>query len=104
MFNHVSKDQTVDDFGRQPGDLDYRVLREKNTDPERLAPVTLFKSSGKYYTSELWCIPVGAIGPHDMVDSPDFRRIDGGQVLVQSELTLGNGQDQGYTWGFPALL
>jgi hypothetical protein len=46
------------------------------------AKVILFKPSGKAYTDEEWRIPDGAIGPYDMRQSPDFRRIDGGAVLV----------------------
>ncbi len=57
------------------------------------AVVTLFKQSGKYYTEEEWEIPEGAIGPHDMINSPDFRRIDGGVVLVNEQ----------EPWGFPCL-
>ena len=58
--------------------------------------VTLFKPSGKYYTTEMWRIPEGAIGPHDMEDSPDFRRIGGGAVLVDSQ------EPWGYPWLFNA--
>lgn len=54
---------------------------------------TLFKPSGKYYTCERWRIPKDAIGPYDMVLSPDFRRIDGGAVLIESQ----------EPWGFPHL-
>lgn len=57
------------------------------------AQVDLFKPSGKYYTSESWLIPLDAIGPYDMLRSPDFRRISGGAVLVES-------QDP---WGYPHL-
>lgn len=49
------------------------------------ALVTLFKPSGKYYTTERWTIPDGAIGPYDMDRSPDFRRIAGGPVLIEDE-------------------
>ena len=56
--------------------------------------VTLFKPSGKYYTSEEWSEPAGAIGPQDMARSPDFRRIDGGPVLVETQ----------EPWGYPFLL
>lgn len=55
--------------------------------------VILFKPSGKYYTEEEWRIPEGAIGPHDMVRSPDFRRISGGPVLIETQ----------EPWGFPCL-
>jgi hypothetical protein len=55
--------------------------------------VVLFKPSGKYYTEEPWRIPEGAIGPYDMLRSPDFRRIGGGAVLVESQ----------EPWGFPHL-
>lgn len=57
------------------------------------AVVTLFKPDGKYYTEEIWKIPPGAIGPYDMEHSPDFRRISGGHVLVESQ----------EPWGFPHL-
>jgi hypothetical protein len=57
------------------------------------ATVTLFKPSGKYYTSESWFIPTNAIGPYDMERSPDFRRIGGGAVLIESQ----------EPWGFPHL-
>jgi hypothetical protein len=57
------------------------------------ATVILFKPSGKYYTEERWRIPDGAIGPFDMDQSPDFRRIAGGPVLVETQ----------EPWGFPHL-
>ena len=57
------------------------------------ATVILFKPSGKYYTEEKWAIPDGAIGPFDMERSPDWRRIDGGAVLVDSQPP----------WGYPHL-
>lgn len=56
--------------------------------------VILFKSSGKYYTEEEWAVPSSALGPFDMVDSPDFRRIGDGAVLVESQ----------EPWGYPHLL
>lgn len=69
------------------------------------ATVILFKSSGKYYTEEEWTIPdlvPNASGsamrppilPCDMEHSPDFRRIDGGPVLVVTQ----------EPWGYPHLL
>jgi hypothetical protein len=61
----------------------------------KTATVILFKSSGKYYTDEEWRIPDGALGPFDMVDSPDFRRIGGdGHVLIPTQ----------EPWGYPHLL
>ena len=57
------------------------------------AQVTLFKPNGTYYTTETWQIPEGAIGPYDMLNSPDFRRIGGGAVLVDGE----------EPWGYPQL-
>jgi hypothetical protein len=51
----------------------------------RTATVTLFKPSGKYYTSESWRVPAGATGPHAMCASPDFRQINGGAVLVETD-------------------
>lgn len=69
------------------------------------AKVILFRRSGKYYTEEEWEVPervpreTGSgtrevILPEDMEHSPDFRRIDGGAVLVESQ----------EPWGYPALL
>ena len=70
--------------------------------------VILFRASGKYYTEEMWRIPTevpvmepinhegqmrAPIGPYDMIHSPDFRRIDGGAVLIESQ----------EPWGFPHL-
>ena len=86
-----------------------RGIRKTLTGPpeERYATVILFKPSGKYYTEESWRIPTrikdhspmrgnyvrGPIGPFDMRHSPDFRRIDGGAVLVESQ----------EPWGYPHL-
>jgi hypothetical protein len=64
----------------------------------RDANVILFKPSGKYYTEEPWQIPHDAIGPYDMQRSPDFRRIDGGPVLVDTQ------EPWGYPHLFPALV
>jgi hypothetical protein len=58
------------------------------------ARVVLFKASGKYYTEEEWEIPANAITPHDMLASPDFRRLEGGKVLVEAQ----------EPWGYPHLL
>lgn len=64
------------------------------------ATVILFKDSGKYYTEEEWEFPspqeLGrpVIGPYDMGESPDFRRIGEGKVLVVTQ----------EPWGFPHLL
>lgn len=55
--------------------------------------VTLFKKTGRYHTSEEWEVPDGTLSPADVGISPDFRRIDGGAVLV-------NPQDP---WGYPHL-
>jgi len=74
------------------------------------AEVTLFKPSGKYYTTEHWLIPtdeeletkqasvdrnfrVYSFQPACMKLSPDFRRISGGPVLVHTQ----------EPWGFPQL-
>ena len=57
------------------------------------ALVTLFKPNGKYYTEEYWEVPKNAIGPYDMIQSSDFRRIDYGAVLVQTQ----------EPWGYPHL-
>jgi hypothetical protein len=67
--------------------------------------VILFKPSGKYYTQEEWRVPtdsqIRAAGgnagdgatPYAMRFSPDFRRIDGGAVLVDTQ----------EPWGYPHL-
>jgi len=60
---------------------------------ERWVNVVLFKPSGKFYTEEPWRIPDGAISPYDMDRSPDFRRIGGGPVLIESQ----------EPWGYPHL-
>ena len=57
------------------------------------ARVILFKSSGKYYTEEQWEIPQETIVPFDMVNSPDFHRIEGGAVLIDTQ----------EPWGYPHL-
>jgi hypothetical protein len=57
------------------------------------ATVTLFRRSGKYYTTEEWVIPWKALCPADMAASPSFRRIEGGPVLVDSQ----------EPWGYPHL-
>lgn len=57
------------------------------------ARVILFKANGKYYTEEDWRVPADGIGPWVMRQSPDFRRIDNGAVMVTSD-----------RWGFPCLL
>jgi hypothetical protein len=73
----------------------------------KMAKVILFKSSGKYYTEEEWRIPEEVpdhsemrgdyvrkvLGPYDMRHSLDFRRIDGGAVLVETQ----------EPWGYPHL-
>ena len=57
------------------------------------AKVILFKTSGKYYTEEEWLIPTNAVGPYDMRSSVNWRRIDGGAVLVDTQ----------EPWGYPHL-
>lgn len=59
--------------------------------------ITLFKPSGKYYTEENWLVPDDANGPSDMMYSLDFRRIDGGPVLVEENSLWG------YPYLFPAI-
>ena len=61
--------------------------------PTGSAQVTLFRPSGKYYTDEWWKIPDGAMLPYDMRRSDDFRRIEGGPVLVHTQ----------HPWGYPLL-
>lgn len=65
----------------------------------RTATVTLFKETGKYYTLEAWAVPVNAILPSDMLMSPDFRRIDGGTVLVDADAA--SVFPEARNWGFP---
>lgn len=58
--------------------------------------VVLFKPSGKYYTEEEWEIPENdkySFLPSCMKNSPNFRRISGGAVLVESQ----------EPWGYPHL-
>lgn len=58
------------------------------------AKVVLFKRSGKYYTEEEWEVPERErYSPTCMQYSPDFRRIDGGPVLVETQ----------EPWGYPHL-
>lgn len=54
------------------------------------AEVELFKPSGKFYTSESWQVPQGALGPYDLSFSCDFRRIDGGVVVVPAQEPWGS--------------
>jgi len=58
------------------------------------ATVILFKGTGKYYTEEEWEIPVNAIGPYDMKNSPNFHRITEGKILVITQ----------EPWNFPHLI
>jgi hypothetical protein len=60
---------------------------------DRWATVTLFKPCGKYYTEEAWRIPADATGPYDMERSPNFHRIRGGAVLIDTQ----------EPWGYPHL-
>lgn len=60
----------------------------------RSAQVILFKDTGKYYTEEYWDIPADALGPFDMKNSKDFRRIGNGAVLVPTQ----------EPWGYPHLI
>lgn len=67
----------------------------------RTATVTLFKDTGKYYTQEAWAVPINAILPSDMEMSPDFRRISGGAVLVDTDAAPECPEAR--NWGFPHL-
>lgn len=67
----------------------------------RTATVTLFKDNGRYYTAEAWRVPVNATDPRDMELSPDFRRIDGGAVLVDAEAATE--YPEAVNWGIPHL-
>ena len=68
----------------------------------RRATVTLFTRSGKYYTSESWRRPFGAVGPSEMCASPDFRQINGGAVLVEAE--AGDEFPNDENWGVPHII
>lgn len=61
--------------------------------PGDTVEVEHFKESGKYNVTDMWRIPEGAIGPHDMVNSPDFRDI-GCTIVVPTQ----------EPWGYPAVL
>lgn len=50
----------------------------------RTATVTIFKPSGRYYMTAEWQVPVAAVGPYDMVLSPDYQSL-GGAVLVDAD-------------------
>lgn len=68
----------------------------------RTASVILFRESGKYYTIESWRVPEGAISPAEMAESPDFRRINGGKVLVTTDAQEEFPADR--NWGVPHIL
>lgn len=77
---------------------EYTSLRDK---AQRLiesgvakATVTLFKSSGKYYTEAEWLVPADAIGPYDMRRSPDCKLAPGWSALIESI----------EPWGYPHLI
>jgi hypothetical protein len=69
---------------------------------DRTAVVTIFRPSGKYYTSESWRVPAGASGPESMLASPDFHRLVNGSVLVEAE--AGVEFPTSKNWGFPYLI
>lgn len=71
---------------------------------QRTVSVTLFKESGKYYTSESWRAPEhdGYLDPTDMRKSPDFRRIGDGPVLIEADPHSHAPEDE--NWGFPHIL
>lgn len=82
--------------GLDAGSLTSRIIDAIYFDSINLvlrADVILFDPDGKYYTIEEWRIPLGAIGPWDMVKSVDFHRIAGGPVLVPTQ----------EPWGYPHL-
>lgn len=74
--------------------------------PLTTARVILFKASGKYYTEEAWLIPTldevlagggnrgDATIPYCMRFSTNFRRIEGGPILVVTQ----------EPWGYPHLI
>jgi len=79
--------------------MDYRTFADRvkyvaGPRPRPAVMVELYKPNGKYYTEESWRIPKGAIGPYDMRNSPDFRRISDGPVLIPAQ----------EPWGFPYLI
>lgn len=82
--------------------VDDSNLDSVDSEEVRRASVTLFKPSGKYYTGESWRVPENAEGPEDMISSPDFKRIAGGQVLVESEAHSHSPEDK--NWGVPHIL
>jgi len=73
---------------------------------QRTVSVTLFRETGRYYTIESWRAPEpdsnGYLGPEDMLNSPDFRRISGGKVLVEADALSEFPGDE--NWGYPILL
>lgn len=73
----------------------------------RTVTVNLFKESGKYYTSESWRVTRRIRTDHtgeevdltlieDVKDSPDFRRIGNGAVIVPSEPEFEGDENFGY--------
>jgi hypothetical protein len=86
----VQQARWAEDHVSQEAGQDYR---REDAGMVTYARVILFRESGKYYTEEEWRIPEGAIGPHDMTRSPDFRRIGTGPVLVDTQ----------EPWGYPWL-
>ena len=73
------------------GTLEWQAAARQHT--EQKVNVILFRKSGRYYTEEKWRIPHGALTPAEMCDSPDFRRVDRGAVLIPSQ----------EPWGYPHM-
>jgi hypothetical protein len=68
----------------------------------RTVSVTLFRPSGKYYTSESWRVPPGADRVDQMCESIDFRQINGGAVLVEADALPQFPNDE--NWGVPHMI
>ncbi|MCI4659774.1 hypothetical protein [Cryobacterium zhongshanensis] len=68
----------------------------------RTATVTLFAPSGRYYKTESWRRPFGAVHPSEMNASPDFHQINGGAILVETDAGTEFPEDE--NWGFPHII
>lgn len=78
------------------------VERIEKWDPmcpaHQTAKVIIFKGRGKYYTEDVWRIPRSAIGPYDMINSPDATKWVGPD---QTWIVLVETQEP---WGHPFLI
>lgn len=80
--------KTREDYQRERLEAEAQVRAGRHQ-----ARVLLFNANGKYKYEEHWQTPSDAIGPYDLLRSPDFRRTQGGAVLVETQ----------EPWGFPHL-